>query len=93
MMIRLVGNRGLIEEYFAYNGGEAVLLDGLDDAILGIAEQHAGVGPVVAYSLGRIYECLRAQGVEDVEEYYSQNIGCLGIGDETPVIVDDIHFI
>jgi hypothetical protein len=31
--------------------------------------------------------------VEDVEEYYSQNIGCLGIGDETPVIVDDIHFI
>lgn len=94
-MIRLVGNRGLIEEYFAYNGGEAVLLDGLDDAILGIAEQHAGVGPLVAYSMSKIIECYESQGMsyEEAVEFFSHNCQCLSVGEGTPIIVDDIHFI
>jgi len=84
--------RQAIEEYF-HNIAEteAIVFDGLDEAILGIAEQHAGVGPLVAYSMRKIIKCYEAEGMthEEAVEFFGFNCQCLSVGEGTPIIVDD----
>jgi len=84
--------RRAIDEYF-HNVAEteAIVFDGLDAAILGVAEQHAGVGPLVAYSLSKIIECYKLQGMthEEAIEFFGHNCQCLSVGEGTPIIVDD----
>ena len=84
--------RQAIDEYFHnIEESEAIVFDGLDDAILGVAEQYCGVGPLVAYSLSGILACLRADGMahEEAMEYFGHNIQCLAVNEGTPIIVDD----
>ena len=55
---------------------DALLCDGFDDAIIGIAER-INLGPVVAYSVEKIIEILMKEHdmeYEDALEYYSFNI-------------------
>ena len=84
--------RQAIDEYF-HNMAEceAIVFDGLDPAILGIAEQHAGVGPLVAYSMRKIIKCYEADGMthEEAVEFFGFNCQCLSVGEGTPIIVDD----
>ena len=85
--------RQLVDEFeWGNRGQQAVAFDGLDQAIIGIAEQHAGLEPVVAYSTKKILACLRDRGLthEEAMEYLGHNIQCFAIGNETPVIVDDL---
>lgn len=79
----------VVREYLAEEHPEAVVFDGLDAAIIGVATRHTQE-PLVAYSLGGILECLRSQGMTDEEalEWYDHNIGCLWAGEGTPVIVE-----
>ena len=83
--------RNYIEETLADSNPDAILFEGLDDAIIGIANQHAGIKPVVAYSRSKIIECLERDGAsnEEAEEWFDFNIGCLAVPPGTPVIVDD----
>ena len=83
--------RGAIQEYFENADAEATVFDGLDSAILGIAEQHAGVGPLVAYSMRGIIECYVEQGMDHEEalEFFGHNCQCVSTGRGTPIIVDD----
>lgn len=86
-------SRRAIDEYF-HNVAEteAIVFDGLDAAILGVAEQHAGVGPLVAYSMSKIIGCYESQGMsyEEAVEFFTHNCQCLGVGEGTPIIVDDL---
>jgi len=85
--------RQLVDDFEWADGDQgAVTFDGLDQAILGIAEQHAGAGPVVAYSTKRILACLQKDGLnfEEALEYFGHNIQCFSVGRGTPVIVDDL---
>lgn len=69
---------------------EALLLDGFDDAIIGIAER-INLGPVAAYDVEKILEimCTRDEMTyEDAYEYYEYNIKGAWMGDYTPVFVE-----
>jgi hypothetical protein len=69
---------------------EALLLDGFDDAIIGLAER-INLGPVVAYDVEKILEIMRVRDemtYEEAYEYYSYNIRGAFMGEFTPVFVE-----
>lgn len=67
----------------------AVILDGLDDAIVGIVEDF-GNGPRILYSKPKILQILQARDSmteQEAEEYYDYNILGLYAGEQTPVFL------
>jgi len=67
----------------------AILLDGLDDAIMGICEEF-GSGPRIMYSKTKILEILQKRDQmteEESEEFYDFNILGLYAGEQNPVFV------
>jgi len=72
---------------------EAITLDNLDDAIIGIERRgQGGNRSVLIYSMSKIIDCLQKQGIKDrmnAIEYYDFNIGCLHAGPFTPKINED----
>ena len=71
---------------------EALVCDGFDDAIIGMAER-INLGPVVAYSVEKIIEILMKRDGMDYEEayeFYSFNIVGAWMGEFTPVFVENI---
>jgi len=70
----------------------AVLLDGLDDAILGIVEEF-GNGRRILYSRSKIIQILcerDSMTEEEAEEFYSYNILGLYASEQNPVFLDII---
>lgn len=68
---------------------EALLCDGFDDAIIGIAER-INLGPVVAYSVEKIIQILmKRDGMEyeDAWDYFSFNIFGAWVGEDTPIFI------
>lgn len=77
------------EEIEAVNE-EALLCDGFDDAIIGMAER-INLGPVVAYSVEKIIEIMMERdemSYEEAYEYYSYNIVGGWHGEFTPVFIE-----
>lgn len=69
---------------------DALMLDGFDDAIIGMAER-INLGPVVAYDIEKIIEVMMERdGMDYAEalEYYSFNIQSAWMGDYTPIYID-----
>jgi hypothetical protein len=71
---------------------EAVLLDNMDSALIGVG-YIADNGPVAVYSRAKIYAKLLADGLsrDDADEYYTGKFMALRAGEMTPVIVDDLQ--
>ena len=71
---------------------DALFLDGLDDAIIGIGCQYTGT-PLVVYSATKIIESLMKgdEGVsyEEALEHFGFNIQGNWAGEGTPIIVED----
>jgi len=68
---------------------EALLCDGFDEAIIGMAER-INLGPVVAYSVEKIIGTLMSRdemSYEDAYEHYNFNIVGAWMGDNTPVFI------
>lgn len=68
---------------------EALLCDGFDDAIIGMAER-INLGPVVAYSVEKIIDTLiQRDGMTYGEalEYFDYNILGSWMGDNTPIFI------
>ena len=68
----------------------AILLDGLEDAIIGIVEEF-GNGPRILYSKPKIIQILRERDLmteEEAEEYYDYNILGLYAGEQNAVFLD-----
>lgn len=68
---------------------DALICDGFDEAIIGMAERP-NLGPVVAYSVEKIIEILVTRdGMthEEALEYYYYNIACAWMGEFTPVFI------
>ena len=65
---------------------DALLADGFDEAIIGIAER-CGQPPLVAYSVDRCVEILEGQGMsrEEAEEFFDFNVAGAWMGEMTPV--------
>jgi hypothetical protein len=65
----------------------AIILDGLDDAIIGIVEEF-GSSPRILYSKDKILQILQdrdSMTYEESEEYYDFNILGLYAGEQNPV--------
>ena len=81
----------VIRDEIAEVNEEALMCDGFDEAIIGMAER-INLGPVVAYSVEKIIEILMTRdGMDYAEayEYYSFNIVGSWMGENTPVFVDN----
>ena len=68
---------------------EALICDGFDGAIIGMAER-INLGPVVAYSVEKILDILiNRDGMtyEEAIEYYDYNIVGAWMGELTPVFI------
>ena len=68
---------------------EALICDGFDEAIIGMAER-INLGPVVAYSVEKILDILiNRDGMtyEEAIEYYDYNIVGAWMGELTPVFI------
>ena len=67
----------------------AIVLDGLDDAIVGIVEQF-GSSPRILYSKDKILEILQVRDLmteQEAEEFYDYNILGLYAGEQNPVFL------
>ena len=67
----------------------AVILDGLDDAIIGIVEEF-GNGPRILYSKDKILTILcerDGMSIEESEEFYGYNIVGLYAGEQNAVFL------
>ena len=68
---------------------DALLCDGFDDAIIGMAER-INLGPVVAYSIQKIINILMNEhglSYEEAYEYFDYNILGSWMGENTPVFI------
>ena len=68
---------------------EALLCDGFDDALIGIAERP-NLGPIAAYSVEKMLEILITRDemtYEEALEYYDYNIASAWLGDFTPIYI------
>lgn len=90
-MIQVSDKRLFIEEQAELREIEVALVDGFDDAIIGLVSIRPNQDPVVAYSIKRIIENLVADGseVDDAYEYFSHNIENAYVGPGTPIFVED----
>ena len=80
--------RKFAQEELREENPDALFMDGLDDAIIGIGQQFTH-DPVVVYDEGRIIGILRSWGMEEeeAEEYFSFNIQGSWVGENTPIII------
>lgn len=68
---------------------DALVCDGFDEAIIGMAER-INLGPVVAYSVEKILDILiNRDGMtyEEAIEYYDYNVVGAWMGEFTPVFI------
>lgn len=68
---------------------EALLCDGFDDAIIGLAER-INLGPVVAYDVDKMLDIMvERDGMtyEEAIEYFDYNILGAWMGENTPVYI------
>lgn len=68
---------------------EALICDGFDDAIIGLAER-INLGPVVAYSVEKMLEILQNRDgmtYEEAVEYFDYNIMGSWVGENTPIYI------
>lgn len=67
----------------------AVLLDGFDEAIIGISEEF-GNEPRIIYDKSKMLEILENQGMtlEEAIEYYDFNILGLYVSNQNPIFLD-----
>jgi hypothetical protein len=97
----------MLREEIAEINPEALLLDGFDEAIIGLGER-INLGPVVAYDVDKIIEILAkdmevdiddltdGSSVEDVQismafDYFYYNIQGAWMGDFTPIFISKLE--
>jgi len=97
----------MLREEIAEINPEALLIDGFDEAIIGMAER-IGFGPVVAYDVEKIIEILAndmevedddledGQSIEKIKvsmayEYFYFNIQGAWMGDYTPIFISKLE--
>lgn len=76
------------QEVAEYNE-EALICDGFDDALIGVAER-INLGPVAAYDVNKIINILITRdgmNLEDALEHFQYNIIGSWMGENTPVFI------
>jgi len=84
--------RTLTEEALQELNPDALFMDGLDSAILGVGGQFGA--QLVVYSESAIIESLMIEdGMSHLEanEYYEYNVAGAYVGENTPIIIRDLN--
>jgi hypothetical protein len=79
----------MTREEIAEVNPDALLCDGFDDAIIGMAER-INLGPVVAYSVSKIIDIMverDGMSYEEAIDFYDYNILGSWMGENTPVFI------
>jgi len=78
----------VLHDFIAEHEPEAILFDGLDDALIGYAERPSQ-RPLAVYDYDLLVECFVARGdtIEEAVEWIDYNIVSLWAGDTTPLIL------
>lgn len=79
----------MTREEIAEINPSALLCDGFDDAIIGMAER-INMEPIVAYSVNKIIDIMMERDgmqYEEALEYYDYNILGSWMGDNTPIFI------
>lgn len=84
-----------LREFLEENSPETILLDDLDEALIGVAESHHGI--VAVYDRDRVIEHF-ANGMESVEEaeewfYYNTVRACAYAGDLAPIFLTGLNYV
>tara|TARA_R110000868_G_scaffold401607_1_gene677209 strand:+ start:764 stop:1066 length:303 start_codon:yes stop_codon:yes gene_type:complete len=69
----------------------AVLLTGLEDAVIGIVEDFGSPGRKMLYSKQKILNILQERDLmtyDEAEEFYDYNIVGLYVGEQNPIFLD-----
>lgn len=80
-------------DYLAELNPEMILIDGMNDAIVGFVER-CGTDPLVCYDIDKCIEILiNRDGMSDEEalEYFSYNIQGAYLGKHTPMFLTNIN--
>lgn len=80
--------RGMLEEIMTINP-DAFIIDGHDNAIIGMTVQHGSL-PVVLYDSNKIIDNLMMNDdmdYDDAVEFFSFNIECAYVGKNTPMFL------
>lgn len=84
-----------VERWVEENDIELSILEGMDNAILGIADDGLDV-PRLAYSKRKIIDILVKQGMDEegALEWYSYNTARAipYMGSSSPIVIDDLWF-
>lgn len=83
------GRTSVMELVREVAGDEAVVFDGLDEAIVGVGNQH-GSPPCVVYDGDRMVEVLAKDLGGDLDaarEWLEFNVLCLYAGKQTPIVM------
>lgn len=81
-----------IRAYMQENNPEAINLDGLEAAIIGVGNQYTKV-PLLIYSAKKIIRIPMKDGLTYGEAlgHYEHNTACLWAGEGTPIIMNDLE--
>lgn len=79
-----------LRETLAEENPEALLWDGLDDALIGVV-RRACRPPLALYSASKCVEVLCADGMDEHEarEYLDFNTFCAYMGEHTPCFIEE----
>jgi len=83
----------MVREDISEINPEALLIDGFDEAIIGMAER-INLGPVVAYDVQTILKIMIERDemtYEEAIEYFEFNILGAWAGDNTPIFINKIE--
>lgn len=76
------------EEMLQDENPEALFMDGLDDAIVGVTVGQAGQNALVVYDERKIIDILaQDSSEEDAWDHYGFNIQGAYVGEHTPIII------
>jgi hypothetical protein len=93
-----MNKQNIINQITEYNP-DALLADGLEDAIIGIGGQH-GSKMVVIYDRDKCIEILEKQFAQDKDcedpyleaiDYFGYNTECAYVGENTPIFIQRIN--
>lgn len=82
--------RDWLNEVIENMGHSVLLMDGFDEAVIGIG-QRINMEPVAVYDYEKMIECLNKEmGYEEAMEYIDYNCAGAWVGEKTPIIVNPI---
>jgi hypothetical protein len=86
-------NKDEVDEWGRENEEQLLLFDGFDEAIIGVGIQFSNQ-PVVIYSQAKIIQILIDDGAthEEAHDHYGFNIAGSWVGNQTPMILQDIDY-